>query len=201
MPLPTCQVTVRCYAQNGQPDPGARVTARLNRAEVYQGYIVPEEIEAIADATGVAVLTLFRNALGSTGSMYKFRIEGTEGAIVKVLAAVPDVAAAFLEDIALLPAYPGKPDGARAIEIAQAALTQVVAAAAAAAQGIKWAFFDTTVTGATCLLPTPVLSVLMVFFDGRVVQPENYHMAGTTVMLDVSLIGVKEIAIGYTEVT
>jgi hypothetical protein len=90
-----------------------------------------------------------------------------------------------------------KPDGAVAIEIGQTALAQVLAAAAAAAQGIKWAYFDTTVTGATCLLPTPAISVAVVFFDGRVVRSDNYHLDGGTVLLHGTLDGVREVTIGY----
>ena len=120
MSLPTCEVTVRCYTQDGEPDPGALVVARLNRAEVYEGYIIPEEVEATADASGVAVLTLFRNELGSTESSYKIRIEGTGGAVVKVTTVVPDQAEANLEDIATLPPFPAQPEAAQQLAEARA---------------------------------------------------------------------------------
>lgn len=150
MSLTTCAVRARIYKQDGTPDEGARVVAVLNRFEVDEGYIGPTEVEATADADGVATLNLWPNALGSTESVYNIRIEGSERTL-KVTATVPDTTTIDLEDIATLPAYPGKADGDIAAEEAgeQAAIAteQAAIATAQAATATTQAATATTQAG------------------------------------------------------
>lgn len=68
--IPVATVTCRAVDQQGFPIAGARFIARLNVTEIYQGFVVPETVEAIADDNGVALLKLFPNVLGKNGSLY-----------------------------------------------------------------------------------------------------------------------------------
>lgn len=135
MTLPVCAVQCYVYTQDGEPDPGAIVTAKLNRYEVYNGHIVPESMSATADENGLAVLELWPNELGSTGSAYEVKIAPTNGnRTVKVNAVVPLAAEASLADISVLPPYEGKPDGQAAVEYANAAAASALLATSKAAE-------------------------------------------------------------------
>ena len=47
--VPTCAVTCVVNSQLGTPEVGATVRAKLNRYEIYDGYIVPELVTAVTD--------------------------------------------------------------------------------------------------------------------------------------------------------
>ena len=130
--LPTCRVHCAVFDNDGSPISGAVVTARLDRFEVYQGYVVPDIETATTDATGACVLALWPNALGATASSYAVKIVAPNGRTQRLTATVPDVADANLHEIAGLPPYEGKPDGQLIIDAAVAAVAPAVAAAEAA---------------------------------------------------------------------
>ena len=71
MSLHTVPVTCIAQDQGGSPVAGAIFRAILNKTEVYQGFVVPEMVEAIAGSDGVAVLNLWPTALGVSGSLYR----------------------------------------------------------------------------------------------------------------------------------
>lgn len=73
MSLPTVAVAFIAHDQNGNPVAGARVQAKLDQTEIYQGFVVPEVVEATADATGAVTLDLWPNELGVAGSAYQVR--------------------------------------------------------------------------------------------------------------------------------
>ena len=50
--IPTVMVTVRLHDQDGDPEIGASVKAKLMTPERYNGYIVPEEYTGQTDETG-----------------------------------------------------------------------------------------------------------------------------------------------------
>lgn len=131
MPIPTCAVTCRASA-NGAPAAGVRVSAQLSRYEVHDGYVVPSVVEGVTDAAGAVVLDLWPNELGSTGSHYLVTLQPAKGEPLRLRAVVPNVAAADLHAIALLPTYPGKSDQQVALEVVQAAVAQASNGAAAA---------------------------------------------------------------------
>ncbi|UIF90855.1 hypothetical protein [Cupriavidus sp. UYPR2.512] len=107
MSIPTCAVLVRLYDQGAQAVVGAKVTAKLDRYEIYQGFAVPREVEGVTDAFGECTLSLFPNVLGAAGSSYKIKISPTGGLkAYSALAVVPDAPSANLDEIAELVAEP-----------------------------------------------------------------------------------------------
>lgn len=130
--LPTCNVLCTIYDNDGSPVAGAIVSARLNRFEVYQGYVVPDLEKATTNAAGQCTLKLWPNQLGSTESSYDVRISAPNGKTLRTTATVPNVANTELHLISNLPAYDGKPDGQLIIDEAIAAVAPAVAAKIAA---------------------------------------------------------------------
>ena len=78
MSIPTVNVTAVVHDTEGCPVENVRVVAKLTTLEKYNGFVVPERIEELTDATGTAVLALWPNELGSEGSEYKFKIQNPE---------------------------------------------------------------------------------------------------------------------------
>lgn len=133
MSLTTCAVVAHVFDQDGSPVAGATITATLNRYEVYQGYVVPDQVEATTDLNGAATLHLWPNQLGATESLYKIVITSTNGKTLRTLASVPNVSTANLWEIAELPAYPGKTEGQLMLDAAVAAGSVATSKAAEAA--------------------------------------------------------------------
>ena len=119
--IPTVAVTVNFADQNGHPIVGGKVSATLTRDELYNGFIVPNQLTVVSDAAGVAVLDLFPNQLGSQGSQYIFRLTQPGGKTLSVTGTVPNAACA-LEDIVAMPASPAVPVGQQAVDTAIAAM-------------------------------------------------------------------------------
>lgn len=132
MALMTCAVRCVVHDEAGQPVEGARISATLNRHEVYDGYVVPTLVEGMTDAAGEAVLALWPNQLGATESLYVVRIALPSGQKLSVNAVVPNVASAYLHQIAQVPVYPGKTDGQLMLDAAVAAVAPAVDAMLAA---------------------------------------------------------------------
>lgn len=135
MSLTTCAVSCAVYDDSGAPVQGATITAKLNRYEVYNGYVVPQTITGTTDASGQATLNLWPNELGSTESSYLIKIAAPNGKNLSTTAIVPNVAYASLHLIADLPPYEGKTDGELQIDAAIAA--GAVATSAATAAGLS----------------------------------------------------------------
>jgi len=134
MPIyPTCAVLCRVNGQDGNPEPGATVVARLNQYEVYNGYVIPERTQAVTDENGECILELWPNQLGATESMYNILISSTDNTRETMTAVVPNTATANLHEIAILPAYPGKNDGELILDAAVAAVAPAAASASEAA--------------------------------------------------------------------
>ncbi|GAB6178518.1 hypothetical protein JCM16814_34090 [Desulfobaculum senezii] len=106
MPVPTVAVTVTVSDAVGAPVVGALVTARLTAAEVYQGVVVPADVEVFTDALGVAVVRVFPNELGRRGTEWAFVVHQTGDMVrpVKVTCGVPN-RDCRLEDIADIGPY------------------------------------------------------------------------------------------------
>jgi hypothetical protein len=132
MPLPTCAVSCSVSDDSGDPVAGAVITARLDRFEIYEGYVVPTLTEVTTNASGTAVLNLWPNQLGSTASVYTIRIVAPNGKTLKTTATVPNVASASLHLIANLPAYEGKSDGQLYLDSVVSTTTAAQVAAVAA---------------------------------------------------------------------
>ena len=123
MSAPTVTVTATISDQNGGPVEGAIITMVMDRSEVYGGIIVKESVSGTTNASGVATLSVFPNALGSNGSQYKVTIVTPEQTI-RSTAVVPN-SNCNLHDIMQVPPYP-------AISLAQAATTAAQGYASAA---------------------------------------------------------------------
>ena len=130
--LPTCRVHCAIFDNDGSPVAGAVVTAKLDRFEVYQGYVVPDIETATTDETGACTLALWPNALGATASSYAVKIVAPNGRTQRLTVTVPNVADANLHEIANLPPYEGKPDGHLLIAVAVSASTSAQSASQSA---------------------------------------------------------------------
>ena len=130
--MTTTTVAVTCQAndQNGNPVAGAVLTAKLNQTEIYNGFVVPEKVEAIADTNGVAVLNLWPNELGVNGSMYTITAinPDTGKKFLNTTVSVPN-SACFLHNIVTAEPYPAIDASAQALAAAQGALALVTAQA------------------------------------------------------------------------
>jgi len=133
MSLPTCAVVCNVFDDSGAPVSGATITAKLNRYEVYNGYVVPQTIQGTTNDSGTVTLHLWPNALGSTESSYVVKIAAPNGKNLTTTAQVPNVTTMPLHLIANMPPYDGKPDGQLVIDEAIVAGATAVAAATEAA--------------------------------------------------------------------
>jgi len=120
MTTPTVAVTCTANDQSGNPVAGARFKAKLNQTEIYGGFVVPELVEAIADASGVAVLNLWPNALGVAGSLYTVSASDplTGKKFLNTTASVPN-SPCRLHDILVQEPYPALDAAAQALIAAQ----------------------------------------------------------------------------------
>lgn len=180
MPLTTVNVTVVAYDQNGHTMANARVTAKLSGPDVSsQGHILPEELKAVTNTNGVAVLALWPNELGSTQTYYDISITNPDtGKKQKLTATIPN-AHCTLRDVADLPPYPGKTDGQLATDAAVAAVAPAVsariaaenaaAAAAASAGAAQASAAAANVTGAA-IITAPSDSAYYLLVDGGVAK-------------------------------
>ena len=109
--IPTVMVTVRLHDQDGDPEIGASVKAKLMTSERYNGYIVPEEYTGQTDETGCCTIALFPNELGTEGSEYRFKMMPRNGKAITVYASIPNKNC-FLEEICDLEPYPVRGAGA-----------------------------------------------------------------------------------------
>jgi len=131
--IPTCAVTCTVHDQSGEPEVGAVVRARLTSYEIYNGYVVPEEVVQRTDEAGECVLELWPNQLGAAESMYEITIISSRGRSLRTTAVVPNQETAFLHQIAELPPYEGKTEGQLTLDAAVAAGAQAVSDAQDAA--------------------------------------------------------------------
>lgn len=79
MTTPLQPVTCVFTDEGGNPVVGATVIFRINQTDVYDGFVVPSDYSGTTDSTGTAVVNLFPNVLGSTGSVYKVRAYSATG--------------------------------------------------------------------------------------------------------------------------
>ena len=121
MSVPTVAVSIALSDQDGVSLAGTRITARLNRPELYNGFVVPVETAATTDINGAAVLHLFPNQLGSQGSQYDFKLSYPSGYTLNLQGTVPN-AACTLESIVNLPVWPAAAVGQAAVDTAIAAM-------------------------------------------------------------------------------
>lgn len=128
MTTPTIAVTCTANDQNGNPVAGAVFTARLDSTEVYQGFVVPERVQAVANASGIAVLNLWPNALGVAGSLYRVTAVNpdTGRKFLDTTVSVPN-APCNLHQILVQGPYPTLDAAAQALVAAQGALAEVTA--------------------------------------------------------------------------
>jgi hypothetical protein len=154
MTTPTVPVTVDLAAMGGPALAGITVRATLDGNEVYTGIVVSKRVEAVTDASGVAILNMFPNApsptgLGTQGTTYHITALVPGGRGVSVQARVPNLACR-LENILVLD--DDEPVDVSAAELAllqaQAAVTVVAAGAAAASASAALADADRVQTAA-----------------------------------------------------
>jgi len=134
MSLPLVNVTCIAVDQNGTPVASAIVKAKLTKAEIYGGFVVPASVTTTADATGTAVLQLWPNALGANGSMYQVTVTrpGTGELILSKTVSVPN-SACNLHQILTEEPYPPIDAAQQALAAAQGALALVTTQATNAA--------------------------------------------------------------------
>jgi len=133
MPVPTVNVTCTASDQNGNSVAGARYQAKLDQTEIYQGFVVAEVVDGVADANGVCVLRLWPNALGVAGSLYKITATNpdTGKKFLNTLVSVPN-SACNLHQILVQEPYPAVDASQQALLAAQGALAPVTAQASIA---------------------------------------------------------------------
>ena len=126
----TVPVTCLLSDQNGNPVAGARLTATLNQTEIFQGFVVPENVTATTGDDGVAVLDLWPNALGVNGSTYLVTAVNpdTGRKFLDALVSVPN-SACNLHQIVTAEPYPAIDASQQALAAAQGALALVTAQA------------------------------------------------------------------------
>ena len=130
MSIPTVAVTCTAYDQNGNAVAGGTFRARLNSTEIYNGFVVPEQVTGVADASGVCVLQLWPNALGVAGSAYRITAinPDTGQKYLDTTAVVPN-SACNLHQIIVAAPYPTVDASQQALVAAQGALAAVTAQA------------------------------------------------------------------------
>ena len=122
--FPTQPVLCIAHDQNGQPLPGAKFEATLDRVERYGGFVVPLATTGFADMDGACILNLLPSSLGTAGSTYRVRAWSAAGKrFLDGYASVPN-APCSLQDI-LIATQPPELD---------MALTAAASAAASAAE-------------------------------------------------------------------
>ncbi len=115
MPAPTVAVTVKLSSLIGEAIEGATVKAKLDRTDIYQQFVIADDVTATTDVNGECVLNLFPNALptndpaglGSQGSVYHVTATGTGGKKLNVQAVIPNQAC-DLHDV-IVAEEPGAP--------------------------------------------------------------------------------------------
>jgi len=131
MSVPTVAVVVTVAESNGAAISNAQITATLDTVAVYNGFVVPATVTALTNASGVATLQLWPNALGETSSRYRVTaLHPTTGLrVIDVTVYVPNNACA-LQDIMTTP-YPAVEQSEASYLAAQIAIGQVNAGVAA----------------------------------------------------------------------
>lgn len=118
------------HDQEGAPVPGATFEFKLNRQEVYEGFVVPTRVTGTSGEDGTCTVALWPNQLGSAESAYQVTIRSPGGRSERVTATIPNVATVNLHDVSALPPYPGKPDAQVYLETAQGIVEDAQEAAA-----------------------------------------------------------------------
>lgn len=126
MSIITVPITCTFNDQNGNPIAGARVTAKLNKIEIYQGMLVADTATAVANSNGVAVLNVWPNALGTQGSLYAITAisPSTGGKFMDAVVSVPN-SPCNLHQILNISPYPAIDAAQQALAGAQGALALV----------------------------------------------------------------------------
>lgn len=137
MPAPTVPVTVKLFGPSGGVAAGVTVRAKLDRHEVYQGFIVSEEVSGVTGDDGLAVLNLFPNApapvgLGTLGSVYRVTAQIPGARSLDVKAQVPNAACTLDASVISDEPVPALGPAEAAVLQAQGAAGQAGAHAAAA---------------------------------------------------------------------
>jgi hypothetical protein len=96
MKLPTIQLTCMASNPDGQPAIGDIFRATLDKTDVHLGYgfVVPQLLEEIIDASGTVIFNLWPNELGTKDSRYR------------VVAINPDRAHKYLDLLVWVPDRP-----------------------------------------------------------------------------------------------
>jgi hypothetical protein len=99
MSIPTCAVTCTFTDVNDAPVAQAEVVARLSKAEIYLGVVVPLKVKGTTDDNGVVVLDLWPNELGGAGTHYTISLHVDGLNVAEVKCYIPkDTPAVNLED-------------------------------------------------------------------------------------------------------
>lgn len=126
--LPTVPVRIKVYDPSGSPVAAGRVTARLDRTDYMDGYVIaPETLQGETDDAGLCTLNLWPNELGTSGSLYKivaYNPDDQNRRYLNVLVAVPK-AACQLEHILQQQPFPPIDAAQAALQAAQGALADV----------------------------------------------------------------------------
>jgi trimeric autotransporter adhesin len=126
--LTTVPVRITVFDQSGHPVSGGRVTARLDRTDYMDGYVIaPETLEGETDDAGLCILSLWPNELGTSGSLYRvvaYNPDDQNRRYLNVMVAVPN-AACQLEHILQQQPFPPIDAAQAALQAAQSALADV----------------------------------------------------------------------------
>lgn len=173
--IDTCAVLCTIYSDTGVSVSGAVITAQLSSFDVDNGYISPTMVQVTTDEDGRAVLNLWPNENGSTASFYKVKIFTPSGKTLSLNAVVPNTRSARLEAIALLPPYPGKPDGFIVVE---ECLEAAARAQRASEQAGSAAFSSAESAELAKKFSEAGRAIATLFAFGRVLTPEDLPVNG-----------------------
>ena len=151
MTTPTQPVTCRFFDQDGSPI-AAKVSFKLTTQEILNGIIVGASPDyVICDAsTGIGVINLFPNALGSNGSQYTVKaVDSVTGRklLPETLCTIPD-SPCYLDLILNQEAFPTLDASSVALAGAQAATATATTQAGVATTGANVATAKAVLTTA-----------------------------------------------------
>jgi|GEM_PF-2362564 len=131
--LTTYNLTIELAGQDADPIAGATVTATLDKPDFTDsGVLLPQSQSATTNTSGVAVLALVSNLVGTQDSRYQVQIRSARGVLLSSVTIQMPEAAASLENLVDAVPVTTEYSTAAAISAAQAAASALSAAADAA---------------------------------------------------------------------
>lgn len=128
--LTTYNLTIELAGQDADPIAGATVTATLDKPDFTDsGVLLPQSQSVTTNSSGVAVLALVSNLVGTQDSRYQVQIRSARGVLLSSVTIQMPEAAASLENLVDIVPVTTEYSTAAAISAAQAAASALSAEA------------------------------------------------------------------------